>query len=121
MKKLKNRRLYFLAVPLLAIIGALTLAAVQKKSGPPDEPIIAAYKKTYPASVSDAVELVTGKNGTMWHDMKLVVELVRVFQAGVAAFVGRHQPVVVEVGEVLRGRVVLLAPRPCAFQREVME
>lgn len=73
MKKLNTRRRYLLAVPLLTIIGALTIAAVQRKSGPPDEPIIAAYKKTYPASVSDAVELVTGKNGTMWHDMKLVV------------------------------------------------
>ncbi len=70
MKKLNNRRLYFIAVPLLAIIGALTIAAVQKKTGPPDEPIIAAFKKTYPASVSDAVELVTGRNGTMGHDMK---------------------------------------------------
>src|SRR5262245_5354387 len=36
------------------------------------DPLIAGYKKTYPASVSDAVELVTGKNGTMGHDMKLV-------------------------------------------------
>ncbi|MBO0861819.1 MAG: hypothetical protein J2P21_25685 [Chloracidobacterium sp.] len=34
--------------------------------------MIAGFKKSYPASVSDAVELVTGKNGTMWRDMKLV-------------------------------------------------
>ncbi|MBS1810806.1 MAG: RraA family protein [Acidobacteria bacterium] len=72
MKKLTNRRIYFLAIPIIAIIGALTIAAVQKKSGPPDEPIIAAFKKTYPASVSDAVELVTGKVGTMRYDMKLI-------------------------------------------------
>jgi len=38
----------------------------------PDDPLIAGFKKTYPASVSDAVELVTGQNGTMRHDMKLV-------------------------------------------------
>ena len=38
----------------------------------PDDPLIAGFKKTYPASVSDAVELVTGANGTMRHDMKLV-------------------------------------------------
>ena len=59
---------------LLALLLAFfTLAAVQKKqAGPSDEPLIAAFKKSYPASVSDAVELVTGKNGTMWHDMKLV-------------------------------------------------
>ncbi len=37
-----------------------------------DDPLVAGFKKTYPASVSDAVELVTGKNGTMRHDMKLV-------------------------------------------------
>ncbi len=38
----------------------------------PDDPLIAGFKKTYPASVSDAVELVTGVNGTMRHDMTLV-------------------------------------------------
>ena len=38
----------------------------------PEDPLIAGFKKTYPASVSDAVELVTGANGTMRHDMKLV-------------------------------------------------
>lgn len=59
---------------MLVILGllSLTIAAVQKKNLPPDEPIIAAYKKTYPASVSDAVELVTGKVFTMRHDMKLI-------------------------------------------------
>lgn len=36
------------------------------------DPLIAGFRKTYPASVSDAVEIVTGRNGTMWHDMKLV-------------------------------------------------
>jgi regulator of RNase E activity RraA len=65
-------RKLFCALLLVLLIATLTIAALQKKSGPPDEPIIAAYKKTYPASVSDAVELVTGKNGTMLHDMKLV-------------------------------------------------
>jgi 4-hydroxy-4-methyl-2-oxoglutarate aldolase len=72
MTKMTNRRLYFIAVPLLVLVGALTIAAVQKKSGPPDEPLIAGFKKTYPASVSDAVELVTGKVMTMRHDMKLI-------------------------------------------------
>jgi regulator of RNase E activity RraA len=38
----------------------------------PDDPLIAGFKKTYPASVSDAVELITGANGTMRHDMRLV-------------------------------------------------
>ena len=41
-------------------------------SAGPDDPLIAGFKKTYPASVSDAVELVTGASGTMRHDMKLV-------------------------------------------------
>ena len=73
MKSLKKNRIYFIIVPLIASAAFFTLAAVQKKlATPPDEPLIAAFKKTYPASVSDAVELVTGKNGTMWHDVKLV-------------------------------------------------
>jgi regulator of RNase E activity RraA len=38
-----------------------------------DDALIAGFKKTYPASVSDAVELVTGSVGTMRYDMKLVV------------------------------------------------
>lgn len=67
---MKNRRLLLLVAPFLLLATVLTIAAVQKKAGPPDEPIIAAFKQTYPASVSDAVELVTGKNGTMRHDMK---------------------------------------------------
>ncbi|MFN0123273.1 MAG: RraA family protein [Blastocatellia bacterium] len=65
-----KRRLSLLSVPFIALITVLGIAAAQKKSAPPDEPIIAAFKKTYPASVSDAVELVTGRNGTMLHDMK---------------------------------------------------
>ncbi len=65
------RKLFFTLLLILPI-ATLTVAALQKKSGPPDEPIIAGFKKSYPASVSDAVELVTGKNGTMLHDMKLV-------------------------------------------------
>jgi regulator of RNase E activity RraA len=36
------------------------------------DPLIAGFKSTYPASVSDAVEIVTGKSGTMRHDMKLM-------------------------------------------------
>jgi len=65
-------RKLFCALLLILLIATLTVAALQKKSGPLDEPIIAGFKKSYPASVSDAVELVTGKNGTMLHDMKLV-------------------------------------------------
>lgn len=74
MKRLLTRKTWVLAIPLIALLAFFTLAAVQKKktAGSPDEPIIAGFKKSYPASVSDAVELVTGKNGTMWHDMKLV-------------------------------------------------
>ena len=36
------------------------------------DPLIAGFKSTYAASVSDAVEIVTGKNGTMRYDMKLM-------------------------------------------------
>ena len=70
-----NRRYTLLFVcPLILLIVAGAAAAFQKKSAPtaPVDPLIAGFKKSYPASVSDAVELVTGKNGTMWHDMKLV-------------------------------------------------
>ena len=70
MKQRQSRKALWFIVPFLAVIGALTYAAVQKRTTTPDEPIIAAFKKTYAASVSDAVELVTGKNGTMRHDMK---------------------------------------------------
>ena len=38
----------------------------------PGDPLIAGFKSTYAASVSDAVEIVTGKNGTMRSDMKLM-------------------------------------------------
>jgi 4-hydroxy-4-methyl-2-oxoglutarate aldolase len=74
MKTLLKRRTSLLAMLIVALLAIFTLAAVQKKktAGTPDEPLIAGFKKSYPASVSDAVELVTGKNGTMWHDMKLV-------------------------------------------------
>jgi 4-hydroxy-4-methyl-2-oxoglutarate aldolase len=74
MKTLLTRGTSLLALLMIVLSACFTLAAVQKKktAGPPDEPLIAAFKKSYPASVSDAVELVTGKNGTMWHDMKLV-------------------------------------------------
>jgi len=75
MKNARNRRhIMLFAFALILLIATLTAAAYQKKSAPttPVDPLIAGFKKSYPASVSDAVELVTGKNGTMWHDMKLV-------------------------------------------------
>src|SRR5215467_8748109 len=74
MKSIKNHRhtLLFVCALILSVAG-LTAAAFQKKSpATPVDPLIAGFKKSYPASVSDAVELVTGKNGTMWHDMKQV-------------------------------------------------
>jgi regulator of RNase E activity RraA len=53
---------------------ALVYAAGQKRpAATVEEPIITGFKKTYTASVSDAVELVTGKRGFMSHDMKPVV------------------------------------------------
>ena len=67
-------RLRTLILVLVAVIGAvsLTVGAVQNPSPTGDDALIAGFKNTYPASVSDAVELVTGKNGTMRHDMQLV-------------------------------------------------
>lgn len=58
----------------LALAGVSALAARGAAQAPPAEgdPLIAGFKSTYAASVSDAVELVTGKNGTMRYDMKLM-------------------------------------------------
>jgi 4-hydroxy-4-methyl-2-oxoglutarate aldolase len=74
MKNIMSRRHILLIVcALILLVAGMTAAAYQKKStAAPVDPLIAGFKKSYPASVSDAVELVTGKNGTMWHDMKLV-------------------------------------------------
>lgn len=74
MKKLTSRRAALL-LALVLIGAALAYGAIQRKAparAVAEDPLIAGYKKTYPASVSDAVELVTGQSGTMWHDMKLV-------------------------------------------------
>jgi len=57
-----------IGLPLVAA-AIVALAAAQNPEAPGD-PLIAGFKSTYPASVSDAVELVTGKNGTMRYDMK---------------------------------------------------
>src|SRR3954468_8162108 len=61
-----------LVIALLTGTCALAgLGAAQNREDQGD-PLIAGFKSTYPASVSDAVELVTGKNGTMRYDMKLM-------------------------------------------------
>jgi regulator of RNase E activity RraA len=73
MMKRTTRRAIFRAAAAIAVPAAIVTAAVdQKAAAVPDDPLIAGFKATYPASVSDAVELVTGKSGTMGHDMKLV-------------------------------------------------
>jgi 4-hydroxy-4-methyl-2-oxoglutarate aldolase len=64
-------RLRLIALPLSAAATAAVLFAAQGGESPGD-PLVAGFKSTYPASVSDAVELVTGKNGTMRYDMKLM-------------------------------------------------
>src|SRR3954462_5137495 len=57
------------AVPLVAGIGA---AQTPASPNSPGDPLVAGFKSTYAASVSDAVEIVTGSNGTMRYDMKLM-------------------------------------------------
>ena len=58
---------------MIAVPAAIVTAAVEQKAvAVPDDPLIAGFKQTCPASVSDAVEFVTGQSGTMRHDMKLV-------------------------------------------------
>ena len=76
MKKiLNNRRTLMFAAVLIVALAALSVVLAQvahKKGAPPDDPLIAGFKKTYAASAADAVELVTGKRGFMSHDMKVV-------------------------------------------------
>jgi regulator of RNase E activity RraA len=73
MKQPTPRRTILLAASAIAVPAVLmAAAAVEKKAAVPDDPLIAGFKQTYPASVSDAVELVTGQSGTMRHDLKLV-------------------------------------------------
>jgi 4-hydroxy-4-methyl-2-oxoglutarate aldolase len=73
MKKPIPRRAILRAVAVLAVPAAIvTAAAPQRAAAVPDDPLIAGFKATYPASVSDAVELVTGRSGSMRHDMRLV-------------------------------------------------
>ena len=73
MRQRSLRRAILRAAAVIAAPAALLAAAAEKKpAAAPDDPLIAGFKQTYPASVSDAVELVTGQSGTMRHDMKLV-------------------------------------------------
>ena len=58
-----------IALPFGAAVAVLLAA---QGADTPGDPLVAGFKSTYPASVSDAVELVTGKNGTMRSDMKLM-------------------------------------------------
>src|SRR5689334_5440440 len=57
-----------LALTLAGVVGVRGMAQTSDQG----DPLIAGFKSTYPASVSDAVEQVTGKNGTMRYDMKLM-------------------------------------------------
>jgi 4-hydroxy-4-methyl-2-oxoglutarate aldolase len=67
----RSFRPLLVVVPLCALVAAGVLRAAQPQAtDSPVEPLVAGFKSTYPASVSDAVELVTGKNGTMRYDMK---------------------------------------------------
>ena len=61
-------------VAAMTVVAAAVIMGVGAAQTPPaqGDPLIAAFKSTYAASVSDAVELVTGKNGTMRYDMKLM-------------------------------------------------
>src|SRR6478609_3447314 len=63
-----------IALPLAGSAAFAMIGAAQAPAGPvaAGDPLIAGFKSTYAASVSDAVELVTGKNGTMRYDMKLM-------------------------------------------------
>jgi regulator of RNase E activity RraA len=63
-----------IGLPLAGVAAWAVIVTAQTAPAPasPGDPLIAGFKSTYTASVSDAVEIVTGKNGTMRHDMKLM-------------------------------------------------
>jgi 3-hexulose-6-phosphate synthase/6-phospho-3-hexuloisomerase len=63
-----------LVIVATAAMGLATLGVSGPQTTPAGQgdPLIAGFKSTYPASVSDAVELVTKRVGTMRHDMKLM-------------------------------------------------
>jgi len=56
------------------VLGAATLVGLAAAQNPPapGDPLVAGFKSTYAASVSDAVALVAGKNGTMRYDTELM-------------------------------------------------
>lgn len=59
-----------IALPLASVAAcAVFAAATASTPASPGDPLIAGFKSTYAASVSDAVEIVTGRNGTMRYDM----------------------------------------------------
>jgi regulator of RNase E activity RraA len=68
------RRSPTLVLALVSSIGLLVLgvSVMRTRAQTPGDALIAGFKSTYPASVSDAVEIVTGRHGAMRHDMKLV-------------------------------------------------
>ena len=59
-------------LPAVTGLATLGLSGMQTAPAAQGDPLIAGFKSTYPASVSDAVEIVTGKVGTMRYDMKLM-------------------------------------------------
>ena len=67
-------RALLIALPLAGSAAFAVIGVAQAPAGPAaaGDPLIAGFKSTYAASVSDAVEIVTGKNGTMRSDMKLM-------------------------------------------------
>jgi hypothetical protein len=67
----RSSRVRATVLPVLGVGAFVALVAAQNPPAPGD-PLVAGFKSTYAASVSDAVELVTGKNGTMRYDMKLM-------------------------------------------------
>src|SRR4029078_9097388 len=70
MRTRRSFRLLMIALPFCAVTAAVLRAA--QGAGVAGDPLVPGVKSTDPASVSDAVELVTGKNGTMRYDMKLM-------------------------------------------------
>ncbi len=64
-----HRRIIILCSTLTALSALSFQAARQTEPAPPD-PLVAAFLKTPTASISDAIDQVTGKRGFMAHDMR---------------------------------------------------
>jgi regulator of RNase E activity RraA len=59
-------------VPVLSLLALAGFQAA-KKGGPPEDPLIAGFRKSTVASVADAVDQVVGRRGFMSHQIRPII------------------------------------------------